>query len=134
KRLALAFVYSLLVAAIISSLLLLGPSLLAELQIATDDFLGNYDRAKVDWPERGTLFQQTLADQLPPSSDLYEVLTTEEGLPALAGVFGFAQNFFSSLGSIALVIILSLYWSADQFRFERLALSLLPEAHHPKAL
>ena len=134
KRLALAFVYSLLIAAILSSFLLLGPPLLAEVQTAIDDFIANYDRAKVDWPERGTLFQQTVAEQLPPSTDLYEVLTTEEGLPALAGVFGFAQNFFSSLGSIALVIILSLYWSADQFRFERLALSLLPEAYHPKAL
>ena len=134
KRLALVFVYFLLIAAIISSFLLLGPPLLAELQIATDDFIANYDRAKVDWPLRGTLFQQTLAEQLPPSADLYEVLTTEQGLPALTGVFGLAQNFFSTLGSIAIVIVLSLYWSADQFRFERLALSLLPEAHHPKAL
>ena len=52
----------------------------------------------------------------------------------LAGVFGLAQNFFSTLGYIAIVIILSLYWSADQFRFERLGLSLLPEEYHPKAL
>jgi predicted PurR-regulated permease PerM len=40
----------------------------------------------------------------------------------------------STLGQIAIIIILSLYWSADQFRFERLGLSLLPEEHHPKAL
>ena len=52
----------------------------------------------------------------------------------LEGVFGIAQNFFSRLGQIAIVIVLSLYWSADQFRFERLSLSLLPEEHHPKAL
>jgi predicted PurR-regulated permease PerM len=32
------------------------------------------------------------------------------------------------------VIVLSLYWSADQLRFERLGLSLLPEEYHPKAL
>jgi predicted PurR-regulated permease PerM len=49
-------------------------------------------------------------------------------------VFGVAQNFFSTLGQIAIILILSLYWSADQFRFERLALSLLPEQYHSKAL
>jgi predicted PurR-regulated permease PerM len=32
------------------------------------------------------------------------------------------------------VIVLSLYWSADQFRFERLGLSLIPDTHHPRAL
>jgi predicted PurR-regulated permease PerM len=32
------------------------------------------------------------------------------------------------------VIVLSLYWTADQFRFERFGLSLIPEEHHSKAL
>jgi predicted PurR-regulated permease PerM len=134
KRLALGIVYFLLTAAILSSLLLIAPPLLDELQMATDDFVANYDRAKAEWPLRGTLFQQTLAEQLPPSADFYQALTSEGGVSVLAGVFGMAQNFFSTLGYIALVIILSLYWSADQFRFERLTLSLLPEEHHPKAL
>jgi len=134
KRLALGVVYFLLIAAIISSLLLIGPPLLDELQKGSDDFVRNYDRAKAEWPVRGSLFQQTVAEQLPPSSALFQVLTSEGGVPVLEGVFGIAQNFFSILGQIALVIILSLYWSADQFRFERLALSLLPEAHHSKAL
>jgi predicted PurR-regulated permease PerM len=134
KRLALGIVYFLLTAAILSSLLLTGPPLLDELQRATDDFVANYDRAKVEWPARGTLFQQTLAEQLPPSADFYQALTSEGGVSVLAGVFGLAQNFFSTLGYIAIVIILSLYWSADQFRFERLGLSLLPEEYHPKAL
>jgi predicted PurR-regulated permease PerM len=49
-------------------------------------------------------------------------------------VFGIAQNFFTIIGQIAIVIVLSLYWSADQFRFERFALSLIPEEYHPKAL
>ena len=49
-------------------------------------------------------------------------------------MFGVAQNFFSTLGQVAIILILSLYWSADQYRFERLALSLLPEQYHPKAI
>ena len=134
KRLALGIVYTLLIAAIASSILLISPALLEDLEKASDDFASNYDRAKTEWPQRGTVFQQTLAEQLPPSADLYRALTSEQGVSALSSVFGLAQNFFSTLGQIAIIIILSLYWSADQFRFERLGLSLIPEVHHPKAL
>lgn len=134
KRLALGTVYFLLIAAIASALFLISQSLLAELQMASDDLVANYDRAKAEWPVRGSVFQQTLAEQLPPSADFYQALTSTGGVPVVEGVFGIAQNFFSILGQIAIVIVLSLYWSADQFRFERLALSLLPEEHHAKAL
>ena len=134
KRLALAIVYSLLVVSIIGALFLIAPSILEDLQTASDDLISSYDRAKTEWPSRGTLFQRTLAEQLPPSSDLYEALVSGEGIPALQGVFGIAQNFFSILGYIAIVLILSLYWSADQLRFERLGLSLLPAEYHSKAL
>lgn len=134
KRIALAIVYSLMIASIVGSLLLIGPSFLDEIQNASDDFAANYDRAKTEWPVSGTLFQQALAEQLPPSSELYQALISEEGIPALQGVFGIAQNFFTILGRLAIVIVLSLYWSADQLRFERLGLSLLPAEHHPRAL
>ena len=134
KRLALGIVYFLLIAAIIGSLLLISQPFLNDLQTATDDFVANYERAKIDWPLHGTLFQKTLAQQLPPSSELYGTLTSQGGITVLEGVFGIAQNFFSLLGRIAIVIVLSLYWSADQFRFERFGLSLIPEEHHSKAL
>jgi len=134
KRIALGAIYFLLTAAILSSLWMIGTPLLDELQMATDDSIAAYERAKVDWPQSGTAFQQALAEQLPPSADLYRVLVSEQGIPALASVFGIAQNFFSTLGQIAIILILSLYWSADQFRFERLGLTLLPEEHHPRAL
>jgi predicted PurR-regulated permease PerM len=134
KRLALGIVYFLLIAAIASSLLLVSQPLLGELQKATDDLIASYDYAKVEWPKSGTMFEQAVAKQLPPSADFFKALTNKNGIPVLEGVFGVAQNFFSTLGQIAIVIVLSLYWSADQFHFERLALSLIPEEYHPKAL
>ena len=134
RRLALGIVYALLIASIVGFLLLIIPLLGGDLQRATDDFVTGYERALTVWPREGTVFQQVLAEQLPPAADLYRALTSPEGVPALEGVFGAAQNFFSMLGRIALIIILSLYWSADQLRFERLGLSLLPTEHHPKAL
>ncbi|HET9905117.1 MAG TPA: AI-2E family transporter [Anaerolineales bacterium] len=134
KRLALAVVYSILVVLIVGTFFLVGARILDELQTASDDLLASYDRAKTQWPVRGTLFQQTLAEQLPPSANLYEALISGEGVPALQGVLGIAQDFFSILGNIAIVLILSLYWSADQLRFERLGLSLLPSEYHSRAL
>jgi predicted PurR-regulated permease PerM len=134
KRIALGALYFLLTAAILSSFWLIGTPVLDEVQRATDDSISAYDRAKAEWPQSGTVFQQTLAEQLPPSADLYQVLISEQGIPALASVFGIAQNFFSTLGQITIILILSLYWSADQFRFERLGLSLLPAQHHSRAL
>lgn len=134
KRIALGVVYSLLAAAILGSFWMIGTPLLDELQVATDDSIAAYDRAKAEWPQSGTVFQQTLAERLPNSADLYRILINERGIPALAGVIGVAQNFLSTLGQIAVILILSLYWSADQFRFERLGLSLLPQEHHPRGL
>lgn len=134
KRLALGIVYFLLVAAIVSSLFLISQPLFAEIQMASDDMVAYYDRIKADWPLRGSVFQQTLAEQLPPSVDFYQAITSAEGIPVLTGVFGIAQNFFTILGQIAIVLVLSLYWSADQQRFERLSLSLLPQEHHSRAL
>jgi predicted PurR-regulated permease PerM len=134
KRLALGIVYFLLIAAIVSSLFLISQPLFAEIQLASDDLITNYDRIKAEWPLRGSTFQQTLAEQLPPSADFYQAITSPQGVPVLTGVFGIAQNFFSILGQIAIVLVLSLYWSADQFRFERLGLSLLPQEHHSRAL
>jgi predicted PurR-regulated permease PerM len=134
KPLALGLVYFVLVLFILSSLSFVGSQFLNEIQQAGDDFVVNYDRAKTDWPNNGTLFQKSLAEQLPPSADLFKALTSEDGIPALQSIFGIAQNFFTLLGQLAIVIVLSLYWSADQLRFERLSLSLLPVEHHPKAL
>src|SRR6266496_1660873 len=134
KWLALGIVYALLVLVILSSLLLISQPLFDELQNATNDFLANYDRAKAMWPQQGTVFQHTLAEQLPPSAELYQALTNENGIPALTSFFGVAQNIFSVLSNITIVIILSLYWSVDQFRFERLGLSMLPKEYHPRAL
>ena len=134
KRLALGIIYVLLIAAIAAALLLVSQPFLNDLQTVANDFAATYEHIKTAWPVHGTLFQRTLAQQLPPSADLYAALTSQQGIPVLQGIFGIAQNFFSTLGHIAIIIVLSLYWSADQAHFERLALSLIPEEHHPRAL
>ena len=135
KRLALGIVYGIVTLLLISFFLFIGPLLLQDVQDATNDFIVNYDRAKLKWAESGSLFQKTVAEQLPPSADLFQAVTSmEDGVPVLTGALAVVQDFFSGLGNLAIVIILSLYWSADQLRFERLGLSLLPDEYHSKAL
>jgi putative permease len=135
KRLALGIVYAIVTISLVSFFLLIGPLLLQDLQDATNDFISNYDRAKLEWAESGSVFQKTVAEQLPPSADLFQAATSmEDAVPLLTGALTVVQGFFSGLGNLAIVVILSLYWSADQLRFERLSLSLLPDEYHPKAL
>ena len=135
KGLALGITYGILTISLVAFFLVGGPLLLQDLQDATNDFIGNYDRAKLDWAENGSLFQKTMAEQLPPSAEFLQAATSmEDGVPLLTGAFAVVQSFFSGLGNLAIVLILSLYWTADQLRFERLGLSLLPDEHHAKAL
>ncbi len=134
RQFALAIVYLMVVGSIVGLFLLISPPLGRDLQSLIENFVTGYEYMKTNWPLTGTLFQKALAEQLPPSKDLYEALTGDVGAAALKGIFGVAQNFFTILGNIAIIVILSLYWSADQLRFERLSISLLRAEHHPKAL
>jgi predicted PurR-regulated permease PerM len=134
KRFALLMVY----AAVIGSLLLIlsvgGQFLYQDLKKVTDDFATNYERILRDWPAGGSPFQKSLAEQLPSPDDLYGAITSEEGLLTIAADGGAGQDFFTIFGYIGLILVLSIYWSADQLRFERLTVSLFPNEHRPKAL
>jgi predicted PurR-regulated permease PerM len=134
KRFALGLIYSLVIGSI---LLLLGVGaqlLLKDLQKATDDFATSYERIKNDWPREESLFRHTLAEQLPSSDDLYQAMMSEEGIIILTEDGGPGQDFFSTFGHIAIILVLSVYWSADQLRFERITVSLFQADHRPKAL
>jgi predicted PurR-regulated permease PerM len=134
RRTGLSVVYALLVLMIVGGLLLILPPLVRDLQQATNDLLTGYEQARTDWPHTGGVFQRMLAEQLPPSEEIYASLIGPEGMAAIEGLFGAAGGFLSLLGYLSIAIILSLYWSADQFRFERLSLSLLPDEQHARAL
>jgi predicted PurR-regulated permease PerM len=132
--LALGMVYASVIGLTLILLGVGGQFLFQDLQKATDDFATSYERIKKEWPLHGSLFQQSLAEQLPSPDELYRAITSEEGLLTLTtgGVPG--QDIFSVIGYIAIILVLSMYWSADQLRFERLAVYLFPTEHRPKAL
>jgi predicted PurR-regulated permease PerM len=63
---------------------------------------------------------------MPSSSELYERLSGDQRAEMLQAVVGVTGGIASFLGNISIVMILSLYWSADRIHFERLWLSLIP--------
>lgn len=129
---ALAVVYSLVTGFMLLLITAISPPIFQDLQKIADDLIAGYEKIIVQWPREGTAFQKAIAEQLPPPSEFYNAITSEEGIAALSGIFGLAQNLFTILGRIGLILILSLYWSADQLHFERLTLSLFPIEYHAK--
>ncbi len=122
---ALILVYVIAIAVVIVILLLVGNSLLNELQRLTDSLARTYDQIWNEWPN-GTEVQQLIVQQLPAPADLYASFSVEQQSSALNALLGFTLSSFNLLGNIFAIIVLSIYWSIDQVHFERLWLSLLP--------
>lgn len=133
KRVALIFVYSVVIGTIVVTLVIGGQLLIRDLQTATDDIATVYAAIKEEWPRAESLFRQSVAEQLPSADDLYQAITSAEGILLLTegGELG---DFFSGFGYITIILVLGIYWSADQLRFERITVSLFPDEHRPKAL
>jgi predicted PurR-regulated permease PerM len=134
KRFALGLVYSLVIGTILALLVGAGQLLFEDLQTLTDDLATSFERIKNEWPQETSMFRRTMAEQLPTTDDLYRAITSQEGLLILTEEGGPGQGLFSTIGYIAIIIVLSMYWSADQLRFERITVSLFPSDHRPKAL
>ena len=105
-----------------------GP-LISEIEQASNQFAIRYEQTRASWSESEAPFQQMLANQLPPPQALFGRVT-DEGFQGLMGITTNLFGFFSSLG---MILILSLYWSADSIHFERLLLSLIAVGKRPTA-
>jgi predicted PurR-regulated permease PerM len=125
RGLALLFTYAICVGGVIALVLILSGPLLANLQQLTKDVISGYEQIQAQWPT-GSPLQQTLARQLPAASDVSQAITGPQGGTLLQTVLGLTLGSFDLLGQLLIVLVLSMYWSADQEHFKRLWLSLLP--------
>lgn len=132
RGLAILLTYILTLLVIGGTLYLITPPLLRELTIATDNFISWYERITLSWPA-GTAFQQSIAGQLPKPEDLYGAIAGERGTNLIRNIIGIAQGFFTVMAQLAVVLVLSIYWSADQVRFQQLWLALIPAHNRTKA-
>jgi predicted PurR-regulated permease PerM len=85
-----------------------------------------YERITKQWPEAELQFQRTVAGRLPQPELLYKVLGGQTEIPVVERTIAAVSQVGSFLGKGVMVLILSLYWTIDHVRFERLWLSSLP--------
>lgn len=103
--------------------LLAGNLLLQQFNTTANQAVIQYETLHRDWAESDN-WTQTLANLLPPPftpTDAQE-MEPEQMLPV---VLTLTQNITGGLGSLMVLLALSIYWSTDQSRFERLGFSLL---------
>jgi predicted PurR-regulated permease PerM len=74
-----------------------------------------------------------LADRLPTVEELAAFLTGDQMPVVGQGVLNLTQNIGAVVGQFFLAMVLSVYWTADQVRFERFWLSLFPTSQRPHA-
>jgi predicted PurR-regulated permease PerM len=76
---------------------------------------------------------QAIASRLPPPDALYELLAADEGTLLAQGLLGVGQSILTMLGGFVVVLALSIYWSTDRLRFERLWLTLVTASKRAEA-
>ena len=128
RGLALLLTYAICIGGVIALVVILSGPLLTDLQQLVKNMAGSYEQMRTQWPT-GSAFQQTLAQQLPSTDDLYQLFTGS--LPQT--VLGITLGAFDLLGQLMIVLVLSVYWSSDQEHFKRLWLSLLPFERRARA-
>ncbi|HSM56785.1 MAG TPA: AI-2E family transporter [Candidatus Sulfomarinibacteraceae bacterium] len=111
---------------------IISQSIFREIQALLNAIANGYDILYTVWSD-GTMFQQALAGRLPPPNRLYEAIAAEEGTVLAQALFTTLRSIATVLGSIGIVLVLSIYWSIDRARFERLWLSLLPAGQRHRA-
>lgn len=132
RMLAIGLVYAAILALLIVLLLIVSDSLAAEMQSLSDGLAAAYEQAYPRWLE-GKAYEQLLANRLPPPDQLYEALTGTEGELIIQRLLGLTLGVVGLAGGAILVLVISVYWTVDRVRFERLWLSLLPVGQRIRA-
>lgn len=104
--------------------LLLGNVVLAEVNGAANRTIVEYEMLYGKW-QTGASWQQSVIGLLPEpfSTAAAQEMQIEALLPAVLNI---GRGVAGLLAGLLLLVALSIYWSVDQYRFERLWLSLLP--------
>jgi putative permease len=132
RAVALILVYVLALALLGALVWSVGQAVLNDLRLLLDETAMAYERIWQTWPE-GNTFQQMVARALPAPTDLYDALAGPGGEGIIQGLIGATSNLLQIIARFAIVLVLSLYWSLDQARFERLWLAALPAERRARA-
>lgn len=132
RKIALILSYVLVLGVVAGVLFIMSEPLARDIAMLSNRLAIGYEQIKARWPVSGTPFEQRMAELLPPSEELYAGLAGERGVEIGRTVMGVTSNALEFGSKLALILILSLYWSADSIHFERLLLSLIPVEQRPR--
>jgi predicted PurR-regulated permease PerM len=124
RGLAIILTYLVGLALIAGLLYALGNSLVIEGQAAGKSLAAGWEHIRTVWPA-GSAWQQFIAQQLPEPDVIYHTVKGALSVQLVQTGLGYSMSIFGALSGVALVLVLSIYWSIDRDRFERLWLSML---------
>lgn len=130
--LAMLATYAVGLGLVAAFLVAVGRSTVAEVQDFVSGLASAYEMRYPAWKDGGMILQ-AVAARLPPPNTLYDALAADEGTVLATGLFGVGQSILTMLGGLAVVLALSIYWSTDRVRFERLWLTLVAAPRRAEA-
>ena len=110
-----------------------GGQIIQDIQKLTDHSFVGYEELKDKWLAGENSLLNGFAQQLPNPKDLNSAITGERSPEIFLRMLGTAQGVFDFFARVVIVVVLSIYWSTDHIRFERLWLSLLPVESRARA-
>jgi putative permease len=132
RGLAIVIVYGVALGGLVALFYLLSYPLTGEFTQIGENFMTAYERLQSGRRVFGR-FDALLADRLPTAEELAILITGEQAPIVGQAVLDFTQNIGAVVGQFFLAMVLSIYWSVDQIRFERFWLSLLPVNQRARA-
>jgi putative permease len=125
RWLAMLFVYGVSIGGLVALFFLLSFPLTGEFTQLSENIITAYTRIENGRHVFGRL-DALLADRLPTVEQLAALLTGDQ-MPVIGqALLDITQNIGAIVGQFLLAMVLSIYWTADQVRFERFWLSLFP--------
>lgn len=125
QGLAILLLYAVIGLAGLGLLVLLYGQLGRELANLSEELNYLYARLRTQFSMLGQL-GPGFAGRFPTPEQMTRLLTDNQIGDLERTVMGTGGSLAGTLGNVLLVVILSIYWTADRLRFERLALALLP--------
>lgn len=132
QGLAILLVYGVIGVAAFGLLVFLYGQLGRELATLSEELSFLYARLRIQFGMIGQ-FGPGFTGRFPTPEQMTRLLTDSQVGSFERAVMGGGQNLAGLLGDALLVLILSIYWTADRLRFERLGLSLLAVKHRAAA-
>jgi predicted PurR-regulated permease PerM len=126
RGIALLISYGLVIVVGAGLLLVITGPLVLDIEQASNHLVAGYEQIMTVWPTSNLLFLRSLASLLPSPEKLYAGMIGQGDPEMIQAVLGVTTNAVSFAANLGIIVVLSLYWSADSLYFERLLLSLIP--------